>query len=341
MAAGYVMRGSLLRGPWRSGVLWCGERQYRVSAAVAEAPSAHTQPRKGNNWNYKTELSALAVRLGHKVEEVPSLELALCHEGRMSTMTTPSGSKQHYINRNRLSVLGRSTMMHYVYEYLYFSYPMMDGSMLKDIGHSITNDEALAKLANHFGVSDLLQCKGLSRDSTQVVSQALCGVVGAVYRDQGPKFAKKLVHEVVIAQLSGQDLQEVVKLQHPRFMLHALLRQQGKPKPLTRLISESGRATHFPSFVVGVFSGETCLGEGTGTSLRRAETEAMATALRNHFQKELSAAPLPSDHEEYTAEEDFPMEERLMGDGESATEDHTRDEGLSNEKPTRKKRRVL
>ncbi len=322
--AGYVMRtGRPFFGMCVSRILASGSEvlsscrcSYALSTAAAPPGNPGNQQKKGNNWNYKTELSALAVRLGHTGESVPSLEAALHHEGR--SVSTSSGTKQHYVKRNRLSMLGRSTMMHYVNEYLFFSYPMMDGSMLKDLSNSIVNDEALATLANHFGVTDLMKTKTVQVSDVHIVSEALCGVVGAVYRDQGPKLARKLVHDVIIAQLAGQDLQEVVKLQHPRFMLNTLLRRQGKPKPVTRLISESGRATHFPSFVVGVYSGESCLGEGTGTSLRRAETEAMLTALRGHFQKELSAAPLPSDQEEYVPEEEFPTQHQLLREEERA-----------------------
>lgn len=266
---------------------------------------ATSQHKKGNNWSYTAELSALAVRLGHKVEDVPSLVAAFQQrEVQPRAASKVTGIKQTVVRPNRLSVLGRSVMMHYVNEYLYFSYPVMDGSMLVDLATSITNQDALVKLANHYGVSDLIKTRSKFSSSPcmQVISHSFCAVIGAIYQDQGPKSAKKLLHELVIAQLAGKDLEEVVKLQHPRFMLNAILTSQRRPKAVSRLIGESGRATHFPSFVVGIFSGETCWGEGTGTSLRRAEQEAMLTSLRTHFQKELSACPLPSDDEEFATE---------------------------------------
>lgn len=251
---------------------------------------------KGNNWHYKSELSALATRLGHEVKALPSLVKALYQVGKPEAV-------------NRLTVLGRSTLMHYVNEHLYYTYPEMEGSMLIDIAKAITNKNAIAKVADHFGASDLVKTKVKVEPnpvtSVYINSQSFCAIVGAVYHDQGPTAAKKFVHDLVIPQLAAQDLQEVVKLQHPRFMLNRILSSQGRPKPVSRLISESGRATHFPSFVVGIFSGDTCLGEGTGTSLRRAEMEAMLTALRTHFQKELSASPLPSDHEEFVTESEL------------------------------------
>ena len=263
--------------------------------------------RKGNNWNYRAELSALAIRLGYEVETLPSLVSALQHE------VQPKAESQGIVVKpNRFSVLGRSTMMHYVNEYIYFTYPEMNGAMLLDVARAITNQDALVKLASHFGVSDLIGTKVTlgSAASAHVISQAFCAVVGALVQDQGQVAAKRLVHDLVLSQLSTMDLQEVVKLEHPRFMLNTILAGQGRPKPVSRLVSESGRATHFPSFVVGVFSGDNCLGEGTGTSLRRAELEAMRTALRTYFQKELSSCPLPSDHEDFLAESE--LKERIV-----------------------------
>ena len=272
----------------------------------ADALPPTSPSRKGNNWSYATELSALAVRLGHKVEDIPSLLKALQQDSYVK-MIPGTPSKQVVITPNRLSILGSSAMLHYVNEYLYFSYPVMDGSMLLDLATSITSQSALVKLANHFGVTDLIRAKvNLALPENDVViSQAFCGVFGAVYRDKGPKVTKQLVHETILPQLAGQDLEEVVKLEHPRLLLNMILSKQNRPKPVARLISESGRATHFPSFVVGIFSGESCLGEGTGTSLRRAEHEAMLTALRTYFQKELSVTTLPSDEETFFTEEEL------------------------------------
>lgn len=300
---------SCSRAAWR--LLFGGRKSCGAvlmsSEAGAEARSRTAgRPRKGNNWNYATELSALAVRLGHTVEDLPSLLKALQQDSYVKT-TLGTPSKQVVITPNRFSVLGRAVMLHYVNEYLFFAYPVMDGSMVLDLANSITSQSALIKLANHFGVSDLIKTKvnlALAENDV-VISQAFCGVFGAVYHDKGPKVTKELVHKTVLPQLAGQDLEEVVKLQHPRLLLNMILSKQNRPKPVARLISESGRATHFPSFVVGIFSGESCLGEGTGTSLRRAEHEAMLTALRTHFQKELSVTALPSDVETYYTEEEL------------------------------------
>ena len=130
------------------------------------------------------------------------------------------------------------------------------------------------------------------------IKHAFRAVTGALYVDKGPLSARKIVHDFVIPQLAGRDLHELIKLQHPKFMLRAILKGQRQLPPVTRLIKESGRLTHFPSFVVGVYSGGKLLAEGCGTSLKRAEKEAVIAALHKHFQTELANTPLPSDRDD-------------------------------------------
>jgi large subunit ribosomal protein L44 len=83
-----------------------------------------------------------------------------------------------------------------------------------------------------------------------------------------------------------------MRLAEPKRVLAALLKKKGMEAPVARwvalfspdifpitqssrwhrLLEESGRMTHAPSFVVGIFSGATKLGEGVGNSLKMAET---------------------------------------------------------------------
>ena len=256
--------------------------------------------RVGSNWNYQSELSALAHRIGVDSAHLPSLQIALRDRSAVGR-----GMEEH----GRLAVLGRSVLWHYVNEYLYFSYPKLEGSMLKDVGAFVMSDASLTELAGHLGVSQLIQTRTLLSDpsNSYVVTNAFCAVVGVLYEHQGGRSARSFIHDFVISQLATKDLSDIIKLQHPRFMLYAILKSKGQPKPVSRLIGESGRATHFPSFVVGVYSGEQLLGDGCGTSIKRAEREAMIAALQTHFQTELSSCRLPSDHDDFVPEEQLQL----------------------------------
>lgn len=267
-------------------------------------------PRVGSNWNETAELTSLAQRLGHDKDILSSLKVALSDRSLLRAVPSskdPAKSKPK--EYTRLSVLGRSNLTFYVNEYLYFSFPKLEGTMLTDLCMFLTKDEALAKLANYVGVTDLICTQRVLDDpsNTRFVADVLCAVAGAIYETKGPQAARKLVFDFVVPQLSGTDIHELIKLEHPRFMLHTILKSQGLPRAESRLIKESGRATHFPTFVVGVFVGDKLLGEGHGTSIKRAEKEAMVAALVKEFQSQLTSVPLPSDNDAGFIPEDSPQ----------------------------------
>ncbi|RCH78450.1 hypothetical protein CU098_007496, partial [Rhizopus stolonifer] len=66
---------------------------------------------------------------------------------------------------------------------------------------------------------------------------------------------------------------------------------------VSRLLSETGRASSAPVFVVGVFSEDEKLGEGFGSSLKMAEFRACQDALVSFYGKEQKHFTLPSDAE--------------------------------------------
>lgn len=296
--------------PHSDGHVSTAEEGQGFSAAAKSLEKWNIDPltgkmRVGSNWNYTSELSALAHRVGIDPVHLPLLQVVLRDESERDSSQPGSLEKQQREEDSHLAVRGRSVMLHYIHEYLYFNYPKLRAVMLRDIRDFLNSDSVVMDLASHLGITQLIHTSKILSDpsNASVIRTAFCSVVGLLYENQGGKAARSFVHDFIISQLASQDLSELIKLQQPRFILHAILRSKGKHRPASRLIKESGRATHFPSFVVGVYSGAELLGEGCGTSLKRAEREAMLAALRTHFQTELSNVVLPSDDQEVIPEE--------------------------------------
>lgn len=73
--------------------------------------------------------------------------------------------------------------------------------------------------------------------------------------------------------------------------------------PVARVLSETGRHSRHPVYVVGIFSGTDKLGEAAGASLREAKTRAAIAALKAWYMYspvagQGTSAPVPSDVEE-------------------------------------------
>lgn len=282
--------------------------------------------RPGSNWNYDKELFALARRLGHDLESLPRLRTALTHRSALTRQpaaaedgqTAPDIPSEH---NSRLSFLGKTLIQYFVTEHLLNIYPNMEADGLGDIAKFLLNDPALAKCADHLGITDLIQTQKRLDDpgKQKIVVRALLATVSCLHLDKGPAAARKFVAEFVTSKMAGVDLHEVIKLQHPRLVLRSILANLGMPRAESRLLKETGRATHFPTFVVGVYSGERLLGEGCGTSLKRAEREAIVAALHKHFATQLAAVPVPL--KDYDREGDIDFFQPFSGEENQAEQE--------------------
>lgn len=67
------------------------------------------------------------------------------------------------------------------------------------------------------------------------------------------------------------DLPSLMRYSNPLDILRSTVVRFGLPRPVGRILAESGRDTAVPYFLVGVYSGEVKLGEGVGTSLKMAQ----------------------------------------------------------------------
>ena len=279
---------------------------------VEEVPNLDTIPqwstdprtqttRLGSNWTYHKELFALAHRLGYSLADLPRLQAALTHRSALSIQVKEEGRGElgPEEQNSRLAFLGKVLTQYLVTEHLLTTYPNMQGDGLSDLSVFLLNDDALVKCADYVGITELIRARKRLDDprKQKITVRALLATVACLHLDQGPAAARKFVQEFIISKMAGVDLHEILKIQHPRFMLQGILVSQGLPPPQSMLLKESGRATHFPTYVVGVYSGERLLGEGCGTSLRRAEREACLAALHEHFSKQLASATFPQTYE--------------------------------------------
>ena len=239
------------------------------------------EKRVGNNFVYEMELSALANRLGFSINQLPSLQRALTHKSAL----TDKDAKDSELHNSDLALVGRKLMMQVIRSHLSSTYPNLRNRMVWDIMHRLINHPALDRVARHVGVANLV----LTRESynEEMIAKSFSAVLGAICTDRGEEASVSLVHQFVLPQLQDIDLKDVIKVKNPVYILWLVLKEQRRRAPILRLIKESGRLTHFPTFVVGVYSGTRFLAEGAGSSIKRAKNEAAMAALRLHYMKEV------------------------------------------------------
>ncbi|PWZ03768.1 ribonuclease III [Testicularia cyperi] len=124
----------------------------------------------------------------------------------------------------------------------------------------------------------------LSRD---VGADAMRALVAVVFQELGLSAARRFVTSHLLNR--KLDLAKLLKFLDPKRALSQTCAKYGKDLPQSRIIAESGRLSISPVFVVGVWSGATKIGEGSGTSIKMAEFRAAEDALRRLY---LTETPL-------------------------------------------------
>ncbi|KAM3423714.1 hypothetical protein BST61_g1126 [Cercospora zeina] len=106
-------------------------------------------------------------------------------------------------------------------------------------------------------------------------------LAGALYLHAGASAVKDFHKAHILSR--HLPLHNMFGFTHPTQDLSKLCRLQDWEPPVARLISETGRLSRSPVFVVGVFSGDDKLGEGVGASLNEGRVRAAANALRSWY----------------------------------------------------------
>lgn len=103
-------------------------------------------------------------------------------------------------------------------------------------------------------------------------------LVGSLHLHLGAPLVKRFFKSHFLSR--HLDLSGMFDFRTPTVDLSRLCAREGFESPVARLISETGRLSRHPVFVVGIYSGKDKLGEGAGASLEEARFRAAAAALK-------------------------------------------------------------
>ena len=120
-------------------------------------------------------------------------------------------------------------------------------------------------------------------------------VFGGVYLHSGRMAAKNFFNAHIASR--KLDVSTLFEFKQPTRDLSRLCAREGFEPPVARILSETGRHSRAPVFVVGVFSGKEKLGEGTGASLHAARLRGAINALKGWYLYSPLEVRVPSDVE--------------------------------------------
>jgi dsRNA-specific ribonuclease len=121
----------------------------------------------------------------------------------------------------------------------------------------------------------------------------VCALVGAVNLHCGREAAKTFIQSYMLSR--RLDLSNLFTFKLPQLELTRLCAREEFAAPVARLLSETGRLSRTPVFVVGIYSGRDKLGEAAAANLTTAKIAATINALKAWYLYSPGDVGVPSD----------------------------------------------
>ena len=220
--------------------------------------------------------------LGYHFRNITLLQNALTHSSYANERWRDS-----LASNERLEFLGDSILGMITAEHLYCTFPNRPEGELSRIRADLVCETNLAKVAGqlHLGSYLLLghgEEQGGGRTRESILADAVESVLAAAYLDGGFSAASSLVHRFILTDTPAE---------HPRNVdyktqLQELVQQKKDQVIQYELTGQSG-PDHAKQFQVEVRLNGSVVGQGTGSSKKRAEQEAARVAMEKLFPAEL------------------------------------------------------
>ena len=216
----------------------------------------------------------LETALGYKFQNITLLQNALTHSSYANERWHNS-----LLSNERLEFLGDSILGMAVAAYLFHNFPDRPEGDLTRMRADMVCETSLALIANRLGLGQHLllghgeeRFGGRTRPS--ILADAVESVIAAAYLDGGIEAAKGIITRFVLCNVPTTKMQNT----DYKTALQELVQQKKNQTLCYRLIGESG-PDHDKVFVAQVLLNDQVVGEGTGSSKKRAEQDAARVAL--------------------------------------------------------------
>ena len=227
---------------------------------------------------------------------IKDLEKAIGYKFRNITLLSQALTHSSYANERwhdglksneRLEFLGDAVLGLVVAEYLYRNFPdRLEGDLTR-MRADMVCEKALAASANRIGLGQHLQLGngeelGGGRQRDSILSDAFEAVIAACFLDGGMDAAKAFIDRFVLNDVPTQKLRN----QDYKTALQELVQKKRDQVLSYELAGESG-PDHDKKFSVDLYLNGDLVGQGVGSSKKRAEQDAARAALERLYPGEV------------------------------------------------------
>lgn len=219
-------------------------------------------------------------KLGFEFTDVQLLVTALTHRSYVNEHK--KSVKEH---NERLEFLGDAVLELVVTDFLFRNFTEQEG-ILTSWRASLVRTESISEAGALLGYEPLLRMSkgekaGSSRARAQILANSFEAVIGAIYLERGYDDAATFIHTHITSKL--ETILEQGSWRDPKSHLQELVQRRDSNTPQYKVLDEVG-PDHDKIFTLGVYSGETLIGKGTGPSKQTAQQQAAKAALKQFIE---------------------------------------------------------
>jgi len=224
------------------------------------------------------DLKKLEKKLNFKFKNPDKLKQALVHCSYINEH--PDFTLGH---NERLEFLGDAVLELIITKYLFNHYPEKPEGVLTNWRASLVNSKMLYQVASELELDNYLYLskgeakEGTSKSRQYIMADAVEGIIGAMYLDQGIGKTELFVNEYIVSKLHNIITNELYL--DPKSRLQELAQDKESVTPHYDLLKEEG-PDHEKIFSIGVYFGEKLIAQGSGSSKQEAEVDAAKKALK-------------------------------------------------------------
>ena len=216
----------------------------------------------------------LETAIGYQFKNITLLQNALTHSSYANERWHNS-----LMSNERLEFLGDSILGMVVAEHLYANFPDRPEGELTRMRADMVCETSLAAVATKIGLGAHLQLghgeeRFGGRERASILADAVESVIAASFLDGGMEAAAGFIRKFILSNVPVKKLHN----QDYKTALQELVQQKKDQVLSYSLVGESG-PDHDKKFVVEVSLNGKCVGQGIGSSKKRAEQDAARAAL--------------------------------------------------------------
>ena len=216
--------------------------------------------------------------IGYTFRDLSLLETALTHTSYANEVY-----KDGLRSYERLEFLGDSILGFTAADYLISTFPEMHEGELTKLRADLVCETSLAETAARLGLGGYLRLgrgeeAGGGRTRVSIIADVVEAVIAAIYLDGGLVPARRFIYDHVLVDTRAR----VKRNTDYKTMLQELVQQKKNQVLSYELLSETG-PDHDKQFSVRVLLNGAGVGEGVGTSKKRAEQAAAREAVERLF----------------------------------------------------------